>query len=424
MRFRAVRLLSWPKEHPAVATALLLLLLGGGYLLGRHLWAEYHYRAGREALDRGDFGAAREHLGECLKVWPSSPQVHFLAARAARRGGAYQDAERHLELCQKFGGFTTNVELEWALLRVQQGDLEGVEQQLKASISPDHPDAALVLESLTQGYLKTDRLADALECLTLWLHHHPETVQALLWRGWVLERFHRAEQASADYRRVLEIDPDNKEARLGLGLLLVATNRAREAVGHFERLRDRQGGTAVLLGLAQCYGELGREEEARRILDDLLSKEPTNARALAERGRVALALESPAAAETWLRRAITLAPDDREARFHLAQALQRQGKRDAARQCFADLEQLRADQKRLNALFIEVARSPHDPRLRHEAGVICLRYNRVDEGLHWLASALREAPDDRAVHRTLADYYEKAGKQDLARQHRRFLQNP
>ena len=424
MRFRATRVFSWAKGHPRTAAVVLLAFLVGGYFLGYYLWADYHYHAAQRALTRGDVAAARGHLAECLKVWPSSPRVHFLAARAARRDCDYLNAQRHLRLCQKLGGFTTDVELESVLLRVQQGELDGLDQKLKASIPPDHPDAVLVLESLARGYLKTDRLADALECLTLWLHHHPDTVQALLWRGWIWERVHRVEEAITDYRHVLELKPDNNEAHLHLGQLLVGTNRVKEAAEHFEWLRDRQETPSVLLGLAQCYSELDREGEARQILDGILAKDPANSRALAERGRVALVVESPAAAETWLRRAVAVAPDDREARFHLVQALQRQGKRSAARQCFAELERLRTDLKRLNVLVVAIAKSPQDPKLRREAGEICLRYNRVDEGLHWLAGALRVAPDDRTTHRILAEHYEKAGDQGSARWHRRFLETP
>src|SRR5262249_27177277 len=68
---------------------------------------------------------SRERLRFCLPVWPRSPEVHLLAAKAARRSGDLDAAEYHLNRCLKLqSGATEAVQLEFLLLRVQSGEVD------------------------------------------------------------------------------------------------------------------------------------------------------------------------------------------------------------------------------------------------------------------------------------------------------------
>jgi hypothetical protein len=80
-----------------------------------------------------------------------------------------------------------------------------------------------------------------------------------------------------------------------------------------------------------------------------------------------------------------------------------------------------ADRKRLRAATDRVRQSPRDPDPRAEAGALCLRLGRMDEGLLWYASALRIDPRHRASREALADYHERAGNHAAAERHRRAL---
>src|SRR5262245_14764030 len=74
------------------AAALLLLIALGLATAAVNGWAEYHFRAAQADLDRLHFLDARRHLDQCLKVWPHSARVNFLAARTARRLGDLESA--------------------------------------------------------------------------------------------------------------------------------------------------------------------------------------------------------------------------------------------------------------------------------------------------------------------------------------------
>jgi tetratricopeptide (TPR) repeat protein len=415
-----------PPRHPLRTTllggVLAVLVAVAGYLVGRQLWAGYHLRAARQCLGRRDFPAASAHLTACLAVWPDDGSTQLLAARCARRAGRYDEAEEHLHRCRALEGPTQDVTLEGTLLRVQRGDLGEAESYLRRTITPDHPDAPLVLEALALGYVKTDRLASLLECTDLWLQVEPESSQALRWRGYAWERFRKFAEARDCYQRAVAADPLDDDARLGLGNLLVGRlGRPQEALDQFEQLRPRRPeDPAVLLGLARCYRQLGRPDDAEQILADLLARQPRTAEALGERGKLALDAGRTAEAEEWLRQAVDLADDDREALYNLIQCVQGQGKDDEARALNVRLKQLEADLARLDVLIPAIGRTPGDPDPRCEAGVICLHYGKTQEGLHWLQSALEVAPGHRPTHAVLADYYEQRGEHLLADAQRRL----
>src|SRR5262249_12935486 len=151
------------------------------------------------------------------------------------------------------------IDLERALARAQRGELARVEDYLLSGANKDQPEAVLILEALTQGYLKTHRLLDASHCLDLWLQHQPNNVRALVWRGEVKERRNSNAEAIVAYRRAVELEPDNEDVRLHLAQALIRSDQAEEAQVQFEQLQHRQPeNSEVLLGLAHCRRSLGK----------------------------------------------------------------------------------------------------------------------------------------------------------------------
>jgi tetratricopeptide (TPR) repeat protein len=405
-----------------LAAASLLLLGGGGAWAARQLWAEYHLRAARQALRHWDFKTARGHLALCLQVWHDRPDVCFLAARTARRAGFYDDADRLLADCQRLQGRTPETVLEWAMVRVQSGDFAGSAAFLVERVKQDDPDTPLILEALALGYNEVYDLHSAAACLSQLLERQPDNAYALLWHGRVLSGMSYFARAREDYQRAVEVDPEYDDARLALAQnLLDHALKPDEAVGHLELLRRRQPrNLEVLLALARCYRQLGRTDEARALLDALLREHPDDARALAERGRLALAEQHEAEAEDWLKKSLQADPHAREHLYLLYECLSRQGKADEAAECLARFRRIEDDLKQLEKAINEVGHTPQDPEPRYRAGIICLRNGQDREGLRWLYGALEQAPQHRATHAALAEYYERIGDREQAAEHRRF----
>jgi tetratricopeptide (TPR) repeat protein len=399
------------------------LLLAGGWIWqsGRER-QEWHQA--QVALDRHDLASAALHLDRYLERQPDDAAGWFLAGRTARRLEHYTQAETYLTRCQQIGGVTEATRLEWDLFRIQQGDLGDTHTRLRATITPQHPDAPLVLEALARGYLTSDRLMDAMEACDLWISRQPEHPWPWLWRGGIYERLANFDQALADFQQALKVAPEDKEVRLALGTLLSRGRQPGPAAEHFDYVLKRfPDDPDALLGLAGCRIEQGESVEAVPLLQRVMKIDPTNARAPVFLGRVALEQRDPTSAERWLRQAIEHAPDDPEAFHQLILALRIQGKQAEADRLAPRLEAIRQDIDRVDVLIRAIARNPDEAPLRHEAGVIALRLGRQEDGVRWLESALRCPGDHHASHAALAEHF--AQKNDpRADLHRRLAESP
>jgi tetratricopeptide (TPR) repeat protein len=407
-----------------LGSVVLVLLAGigaGATLIGRYIWAEHCYRAAERALERRDFTAAQDYVTRCLEIRPGSADAHLLAARTARRALNYEEADRQLREFQKRGGAPELLELERALMAAQRGNLDRVQAPLLALVDQDHPDAVLILEALSRGYLADLRIQAAGETLRRWLDRRPDDVQALLWFGEVQERLLRKEEALAAYRRAIELSPDRDDTRLHFAELLLRARQPQEAARHLEILRERQPeDTTIRLDLARCRRLLGEPEEARKLLDDTLGANPDNAGLLSERGLIEFENGRPKEAEIWLRKSVSLAPYDRDTVYTFSRCLQQCGKTAEAKQYAKKLEEIDAQIARLDDILLKMSKAPQDASLRHEAGMIFLQSGQEKEGLRWLQSALQVDPLYAPTHLALAAYFDKVGDRAQAAQHRRL----
>jgi tetratricopeptide (TPR) repeat protein len=412
---------------PRIAVLLLVAAVGScGAALAAYQGEGTELKAARQAIERREFAKALDLLAKSLKVSPENADLHFLVARTARRAGDFKSAQRHLDECVRLHGSADGIALERKLLQAHVGELDDVEKPLQALVKKSDPDTVLILEALSQGYIESYRLKDALECLNQWLKLRPKEVQAYLWRakvwGMVPDMGDDEEDAPkgfADYREALDIDPDNDEARLHVAKAMLESSRPDDAREHLRLLEKRKfKKSEVLLGLARCHAMMGRLEEAEELFDKLLKDDARNRPALRERGRLAINAGQPADAEKWLRKAVTLDPFDHQSNYLLCQCLKQLGKTEEAEECLTKLRRIDEDHQRINELCRKVIEAPRDLAPRYELGLIYLRNNKESEGLRWLRSVLKVEPAHKPSHLALADYYSRTGKKDLAQKHR------
>jgi tetratricopeptide (TPR) repeat protein len=400
-----------------------LLVVGLAAALGApHAWAWYQLRAARSALARYHPEAARTHLERCLRVWPGSEQAHLLACRAAWQCADFEEADRQRRACQRLlGGAPDAVAREWALLQAASGNLREVEEFLQRQAEEDPELAPLVWEALACGYTRLYRTLDAVACLDHWLGLDPDNLRALELRGLAYHGGGQVRKAAEDLRRVIERDPGRGEARWRLVLCLLDAGSYDEALPHLEHLdRQRPDDPDVRVRLARCHSLLGRDEQARQILDAVLEGHPEHGLALRTRGQFALVDRQPAEAERWLRRAVKVWPDDYQAQWLLFRSLQDQNKADQARAQRRVAEEVKNRAERLGELTSrQLTINPLDPALHYEMGVLLLRSGHEDTAAGWLLSALRLDPNHGPAHAALADYYERRGDPGRAAEHRR-----
>ena len=141
------------------------------------------------------------------------------------------------------------------------------------------------------------------------------------------------EALRATLETIVSEDPRNGQARMRLGYSLLERGDLRAAETHFRAALAASMPTAdVHLGLALCFASTGRASEAAAALMEARRLEPGNPVVEANLGALALDAGDVTKAAEYLGEALRIDPDLHQARFNLARALARQGRRaDALR---------------------------------------------------------------------------------------------
>jgi tetratricopeptide (TPR) repeat protein len=395
-----------------VVGGLLALVAIGLAAASPHLRAWYHLRVARAELQHYHTAQAQRHLQVCRETWPDSPEVLLLAARAERRALHYSEAQDLLDRYQRARGLDDAFSSEQLLLSAER-NVDRVADQCWRYIAQDRPDTPLLLEALTRGYFRKYNLPAVRACLDRWLEIEPENPQAHYLDGqYRLTYAHKQSAAAASFRRALELDPDHDEARICLAVALLDSHGdpdVAEAAIQFEFVRQRQpDNLSVQVGLAECRKSLGQLDEAVKLVDQVLSKQPDYAPALALRGRLALDQGQFAEAETWLRQAFHGDPNNYVTRRQLFLCLLRNGKEEEARKLEQESKQIEDDLRRYDEIVTrDLPSNSHDPALLCELGELLLRLGRQEEGLRWLESALKEDKNYAPARKALEELQKK-----------------
>jgi predicted Zn-dependent protease len=401
---------------------VLLLVLAGAALASPWLVAWYHLREGRIELQRYHADKARRHLAAYLRWWPRDVTAQLLASRAARQLGEVDEAEQHLRQAQREQRVPSEeVIFEWALHNATLGDLDRTEAYLLPLARENSERSPLACEALAEGGRRTYRIPHVLYILDLWQERQPNNVRAFLLRGHLYGQIHLYSKAVPSYRRALELDPEQDEARRWLAVCLVEALNWPEALSHLEILeKQHPDNRDIQVLMARCRANLGERRQAQEMLQAVAEEQPDNMMVPRSLGESLLQDDRPAEAEPWLRRAIAIAPHDYKGNWFLYQALQKQNKIDAAERQLKRTEEVERLWNRFHTLTQrEIPNRPHDVTLQAELGSLLLDLGFTDASRNWLLNVLRRDPQCRPAHEALARYYQQQGDGEKAAQHLR-----
>jgi tetratricopeptide (TPR) repeat protein len=322
-------------------------------------------------------------------------------------------------------GATDAVRLEFLLLRVQRGEVDAVAPILIEAVECGHPESPLILDTLARGYLRALRYRPAHACLSKWIELRPDSARPYTLRGWVLERLNHPKVAMKDYRRALELDPDQVEPRLRVAEMYLEDKQAPEALPHLEHLaRQVPDDSRVKARMGACLFLQGRAAEARRLMEAAAAELPSDPALLVSLANLDLQEGKGADAERRMRTILASDPSDTEALFVLGSALQVQGRVEEAAAVLAEHGRKGAAVDRVNELLKNVADRPSArPGDYAEIGRLFLEIGREKLGVYWSDRALQEDPTNQAAHRALAAHYERKGDAANAAAHRRQLRD-
>jgi tetratricopeptide (TPR) repeat protein len=384
-----------------------------------------HTKAADQALAQFDFQKAQSELEAALQIRPDDAQLHLRLASVARRSNQFELAEEHIRESQQISGESQESLLEFAMLKAQRGDLTGSQDFLLSQLRNNTPEAPLILEALAQGAMHNHLLGLAKNYLDELVERQPDHYLAFEWRGRFWELSISPERALEDYGKVIELRPSFLEARLNLAQVLIKLSRGDEAIEHLEVVRKQlPDDPMVLLGLARCWRQRGDLDKAEEFVARVLKSHPNIQEAVLMRGIIYLDLSKNEAAEPVLRRAVKLAPYDRESNFQMAKCLRLLGRESEEKPYTDRVKEIDATRLELNRVTDQIRKSPNDPDLRRKAAELSLHCHRDSEALGWLEGALQINPKHKPTHSALADLYEQFGRSDLAAKHRQASQGP
>ena len=133
------------------------------------------------------------------------------------------------------------------------------------------------LLALTGFYLSIEQGDEAARLASQSLKMAPDLVEAHHALGLGLHLSLRLDEAAAEYKRALELDPNKKGTRRSLADLYRAAGKSEEALALYrEQLTAEPGDKSARAGLVLALFELGRADEADKEMAAALQEDPRN----------------------------------------------------------------------------------------------------------------------------------------------------
>jgi serine/threonine protein kinase/Tfp pilus assembly protein PilF len=275
-----------------------------------------------DALDQNDQGIA--HQWRLLPAAPSLGELRGLAARVddgtpsdltidiatrLREGGDPEAAIRLLRTAQ-----IRRPDNLWVVIALAQtlsaaGPKHAAEAaRFWTATLTLRPHSVGARVNLAKAFLDLSRYDDAIEELGKCEETGPAAFVIHQNRAAAYAMSGRLEQAAVEYRRALELNPDDAQVLHGLGSVLAQLKRPQEAVDALQKAERRQPTVKGAALLSQCLAELRSFADAEASAHDAVNRDPQNAEA---HFRLAIALSGqhrPKDAADEFQRSIDLNP--------------------------------------------------------------------------------------------------------------------
>jgi tetratricopeptide (TPR) repeat protein len=271
---------------------------------------------------------AQKRTEDVLKLLPDDADALNVLAITELKLGKPESAEAHLEeaLRKSPGNLRSSIALAQTMLA--RKDVAGAEQALKQAVAqaPTSPEPRLYLGGF---YLALGRTADAEQQFRNALAIDPKNGPALLALGGMEVRAGHLDQADQTYRAVSAL-PD-KQYKPVHALFLFQSGKRDQAIAEFEKLFQSDPSDRNLRTmLVRAYLATNRVGDAEKILTAALKKNGLDTDALLQRARIYLASGKYAEAQVDLNRVLQFQSDSPEAHYLLSKLYQ--GRRQPAMQ--------------------------------------------------------------------------------------------
>lgn len=393
------------KFSVAVVAALLLAVLalgGAGYWHWHTRQPDYLFERGLRALHANDPRPLRETAARLRNLPGCEPRASLLQGAFLVRVGMSADGVRELgpaladpktrilaltlmgEALYKLGQFQDAVTVLSKALEDAPDDVD-IHRWLVAS----YYDLGANLEA-TRHLLKVAELAPA--------DGKPHRLLGLIHKD--NEQY---EESIKDYRESLRREPDQAardEVLLELAQSLARVNRFAEALEAVSLTAESADVAAVR---AECFYGEGRPAEAREAIDRALKLQPDHLQTLLIQGTIDIEEGHATHAAQSLLVAVRAHPKDFAARYKLAQAYSRLGKKELAAEQTRAMQENKRLKERSATLYQEIIQNPHDAGVRFEMGQAARELDQPDLAKMWFRAALAIEPKHAGAQRALQE---------------------
>jgi tetratricopeptide (TPR) repeat protein len=399
-----------------VAVGVLVLVVGTSIAFALREWPVWTAsRAAKRALAEGRYTDAGAAIERWVALRPDSAEAQYLRAKTAIALGVPRDIGDGLRRAQSLGYPADRLAVLRALLAAQQGRVAQARPFLEREFFEARTPDLMIDEALARVLLDMYDFPAATVVLTRWGEDAPNDPRPPLWMAGIhRRRLAEPEVILGDYHEALRRDPAQPEARLGLATELAKAHRNEEAAAAFDAyLLLRPDDPVGRLGAGRNALELGDLPAAARQLDRALELDPTSADAHADRAKLAQRQGDEALALVHLDQALARKPYDATLHYSRKLALTRLNRRDDAAAEQREIDRVKVELDRADALQTALVKTPHDAGLEYQLAVWMFSHGYPEEGLTWANKILSEHAGHPETCALLADYYERRG--DLAR---------
>jgi len=335
------------------------------------------FQLGRAALAAEDHAAAVDHLEAVLRQNPAATVVHYPLGMAYRGLGDLERARQHLDRSggRTDGGYSAGVGVSMP---------DPLTEELRNVLRSPQRHRTLALQADANG----DR-EEAIRQFRLALELEPDDADLQLSLGMALDRAGRAREAFVELEAALGLDPRSAQANYMMGTLFERAGRDAEAVARYAAAAEHAPESVEAhLRLADAYSRTAR-------VDDALLH---------------------------YRRVLEAAPDSVAGRFGEAMALVRLGRHREARDRFAAARERHPDQSVFAMALARLLAASPDAGVRNGPGAAALAENLVASvkttaAAETMAMALAEVGQFAGAmewQRLAIDVARDAGRSDLA----------
>jgi uncharacterized protein (TIGR02996 family) len=321
--------------------------------------------AARSQLNQRD--AALADAEAAVKLAPANENAVALLASLYRQGNEGPRAVALLRDTLEKTPAATELRQVLSLLYLSQGDKVGAETEMRRIVE-QRPEDLRARYSLAIFLAGEKRVDDAEKVLVAAIAAVPDNDDAKLVYADFLSAQREPARGIAALQEFIRKTPDDHDLRLGLGALQQRNGKSADAAAVYREIVERAGtkpqGLSARNRLAAMLAAAQKNDEARKLIQEVLAENPRDNDALLLRGNLAMqgndaaaaigdlravlrdqpeavpvlralarahiANHEPALAEETLQRAVALSPADPEVRVELAQMLAQGGKGEQA----------------------------------------------------------------------------------------------